>query len=73
MIQITNTSQLGLAAVPALPFAFDQPVEHAIEYIFHQGFKLIGGPEAVGERPVTGRKELRQQESRAGAAKEKEL
>ncbi|GAB7345119.1 hypothetical protein MBLNU457_3515t1 [Dothideomycetes sp. NU457] len=64
---------LGLAAVPALPFAFDQPVEHAIEYIFHQGFKLVGGPEAVGERPITGRQELRQQETRAGAAKEKEL
>jgi len=56
-----------------LPFAFDQPVEHAIEYIFHQGFKLLGGPEAVGERSATGRKELRHQESRAGVAKEKEL
>jgi len=56
-----------------LPFAFDKPVEHVIEYVFHQGFKLVGGPEAVGERPATGRKDLRHQESRAGVAKEKEL
>jgi len=48
-------------------------VEHAVEWAFHKGFELVGGPEAVGERPVTGRKDLRHQETRAGAAKEKEL
>jgi len=41
---------LGLAAVPALPFLFDKPVEHATEWIFHKGFETIGGPQAVGHR-----------------------
>lgn len=39
---------LGLAAVPALPYMFDQPVEHATEWIFHKAFETIGGPQAVG-------------------------
>ena len=65
--------QLGLAAVPFLPFIFDKPVEHAVEWTFHTAFKLVGGPEAVGERPVTGRKDLRNEESRRSAEKEKEL
>jgi len=56
-----------------LPFLFDEPVEHAIEYVFHKGFELVGGPEAVGARPVTGRKDLRHEEGKLGAAKEKEL
>lgn len=41
---------LGLAAVPALPFMFDHPVEVATEWIFHKAFETIGGPEAVGHR-----------------------
>jgi len=64
---------LGLAAVPALPFLFDEPVEKAVEYIFHKGFEIVGGPEAVAGRPLMGQKELRQAESQAGATKEKEL
>ncbi|KAL1303894.1 hypothetical protein AAFC00_000348 [Neodothiora populina] len=64
---------LGLAAVPALPFMFDKPVEHAVEWIFHKGFEMVGGPEAVGNRPETGRSHLLQQENIAGAQKEKEL
>ncbi|OCK77818.1 hypothetical protein K432DRAFT_445056 [Lepidopterella palustris CBS 459.81] len=64
---------LGLAAVPFLPYIFDKPVEEAVEWTFHKGFELIGGHEAVKGRPVTGNKELRYKESRAGAAKEKEL
>ncbi|KAF2181328.1 hypothetical protein K469DRAFT_713749 [Zopfia rhizophila CBS 207.26] len=64
---------LGLAAVPFLPFIFDEPVEKATEWVFYKGFKAFGGPEAVEGRPVIGNKELRYQESRAGAAKEKEL
>lgn len=27
---------------------FDEPVEHAVEWIFHRGFELVGGPSAVG-------------------------
>ncbi|KAF2805533.1 uncharacterized protein BDZ99DRAFT_466512 [Mytilinidion resinicola] len=64
---------LGLAAVPFLPFIFDEPVEKAVEWVFHKGFEAVGGPEAVAGRPVTGLKELRREESKAGAAKEKEL
>ena len=64
---------LGLAVVPFLPFLFDKPVENAVEWTFHTAFRAIGGPEAVGERPIVGRKELRHQEAREGAEKEKEL
>ncbi|KAI9710303.1 MAG: hypothetical protein M1820_002797 [Bogoriella megaspora] len=64
---------LGLAAVPFLPFVFDKPVEHAVEWTFHTAFRAIGGPEAVGERPPTGRKDLRNIEAKKGAEKEKEL
>ncbi|KAK4544059.1 hypothetical protein LTR36_004557 [Oleoguttula mirabilis] len=45
---------LGLAAVPALPFIFDKPVEVATEWVFHKAFETIGGPEAVGHRSVEG-------------------
>jgi len=40
---------LGLAAVPALPFMFDKPIEHATEWVFHTAFEAIGGPQAVGK------------------------
>ena len=46
---------LGLAAVPALPYMFDEPVETAVEWGFYHAFKAIGGEKAVGNRPVTGR------------------
>jgi len=48
---------LGLSAVPALPFIFDEPVEKAVEFIFHVGFRWIGGPNAVGYAPPTGRED----------------
>jgi mitochondrial fission process protein 1 len=43
---------LGLAAVPALPFLFDKPVEEATEWVFHKAFETVGGPEAVGHKKV---------------------
>jgi fission process protein 1 len=44
-----------LAVVPALPYIFDKPVEHAVEWTFYKGFELIGGPEAVkGRKPAMG-------------------
>lgn len=49
---------------------FDEPVEHATEWLFYNGFKMIGGPKAVEGRPVTGAKELRKEESQAGKLKE---
>jgi len=64
---------LGLAAVPFLPFVFDEPVERAVEWAFHKGFETFGGPGAVGHEPVTGKKELRQAESKEGAIRDKEL
>lgn len=57
--------KLGLAAVPALPFMFDAPIEHATEYVFHTVFKAIGGPEAVGNTSTPG--------SHGPSVKEKEL
>ncbi|KAH7417818.1 mitochondrial 18 KDa protein-domain-containing protein [Cadophora sp. MPI-SDFR-AT-0126] len=49
---------LGLAAVPALPYLFDKPVEQAVEWAFHKGFELVGGKAAVGSAPSTGREEI---------------
>jgi fission process protein 1 len=46
---------LGLAAVPALPFLFDEPVEKGVEWVFHKGFETFGGPSAVGDSTSTGR------------------
>ncbi|EOA83725.1 hypothetical protein ACJQWK_01178 [Exserohilum turcicum] len=63
---------LGLAAVPFLPFVFDEPVEHATEWIFYNAFKTFGGEKAVEGRPVIGAKELRKEETEANKAK-KEL
>jgi fission process protein 1 len=65
---------LGLAAVPALPFVFDHPVETAVEWVFHKGFEIYGGKEFVGDTPATGREHLLDQKTRRAArAKEKEL
>jgi fission process protein 1 len=63
---------LGLAAVPALPYLFDKPVEEAVEWIFHKGFETFGGKEAVGNAPATGREQRLEQKNKA-AKKEKEL
>lgn len=64
---------MGLAAVPALPFMFDEPVEHAVEWVFHKAFATAGGEAAVHGRPETGRNALTQIEAKAAATKEKEL
>lgn len=48
---------LGLAVVPTLPYMFDQPVENAVEWIFHKGFSLAGGAHAVGDLPTMGRED----------------
>ncbi|KAL8677695.1 MAG: hypothetical protein Q9186_005908 [Xanthomendoza sp. 1 TL-2023] len=64
---------LGLAAVPLLPYMFDQPVETAVEWTFHKAFESIGGPEAVAHVPETGRSEILQEQSQGRASKEKEL
>jgi fission process protein 1 len=53
-----------------LPYMFDEPVEHATEWLFYNAFKLIGGEKAVEGRPVTGAKELRKEESQASKLKE---
>ncbi|KAF1830243.1 hypothetical protein BDW02DRAFT_573236 [Decorospora gaudefroyi] len=51
---------LGLAAVPFLPFVFDEPVEHATEWLFYNAFRTFGGEEAVQGRAVMGAKEVSQ-------------
>lgn len=55
---------LGLAAVPALPYMFDEPVEHAVEWVFYHGFKTIGGDGAVRPREPTGRSNALNRESK---------
>ncbi|KAH8678692.1 mitochondrial 18 KDa protein-domain-containing protein [Tricladium varicosporioides] len=62
---------LGLAAVPALPYLFDEPVEEAVEWVFHKGFQAFGGKEAVGDSPSTGREQ--QLDKKHIKKKEKEL
>lgn len=46
---------LGLAVVPFLPTLFDEPVENAVEWVFHKGFSTFGGKQAVGNAPTMGR------------------
>lgn len=55
---------IGLAAVPALPYLFDKPVEEAIEWTFYTAFRAVGGENAVGKRHSTGRKEALEAEAR---------
>lgn len=54
MIRSYGPIGLGLATVPFLPFIFDKPVEHAVEWTFHKGFEMAGGHKAIEK----GRKEL---------------
>ena len=46
---------LGLGVVPFLPSLFDEPVENAVEWAFHEGFRWYGGEAYVGDAPTTGR------------------
>ena len=57
---------LGLAAVPALPFLFDKPVEEATSWVFHTAFEAVGEPAAVGKDTAGGGQVL-------GEVPEKEL
>lgn len=53
---------------------FDKPVEEAVEWTFYQGFKAIGGEQAVGKRHATGReRELQKEALAAKAVKDKDL
>jgi len=49
---------LGLAVVPFLPTIFDEPVENAVEWMFHKGFEAYGGKSYVGNAPAMGREDL---------------
>lgn len=49
-----------------------------MDKVFHEGFKLVGGPEAVGETPETARgmealKYAQAKMRKSGTNKEKEL
>ncbi|KAF2278866.1 uncharacterized protein EI97DRAFT_448678 [Westerdykella ornata] len=57
---------LGLAAVPFLPYVFDEPIEKATEWVFYNAFRAIGGEKAVEGRSPTGHHHRE-------AVKEKEL
>lgn len=52
---------------------FDKPVEHAVEYAFHKGFEIVGGPSAVGHEPIYNKAEVIRQDNVRASAKEKEL
>lgn len=42
-LRIWGPIGLVLAAVPVLPYMFDDPVEKATEWVSHNAFKAIGG------------------------------
>jgi mitochondrial fission process protein 1 len=69
----TDNLKLGLAAVPALPYLFDKPVEEAVEWTFYNAFRAIGGEKAVGDRPHVGREKKLQVEAKAAAQAKKDL
>ena len=69
--QTLTIHKLGLVAVPFLPFVFDKPVEEAVEWSFHKAFETVGGPDAVGNSPTTGREQ--QLAASSNKLKEKEL
>ncbi|KAI5777748.1 mitochondrial 18 KDa protein-domain-containing protein [Geopyxis carbonaria] len=48
---------LGLAIVPALPYMFDEPVEHAVDWAFEKGYELATG-KAGTEKAKLASKEL---------------
>ena len=72
-IRVYGPIGLGLAAVPALPYLFDKPVEEAVEWIFHKGFETFGGHQAVGDTSSTGREKDLQKHHERASKKEKEL
>lgn len=72
-IRVYGPIGLGLAAVPALPYLFDKPVEEAVEWVFHTGFQAFGGKSAVGETLPTGREKDLQTGRERVSKKEKEL
>ena len=70
-MELIRLGQLGLAAVPALPYLFDEPVEHIVDWTFHTAFKAIGGPSAVREKPATPTELLHEAKQKAVEAKDK--
>jgi fission process protein 1 len=64
---------LGLAAVPALPYLFDKPVEEAVEWVFHKGFEVVGGKDAVRDSPSVGREGKLNREQQKALNGDKEL
>lgn len=72
-IRVYGPIGLGLAAVPALPYLFDKPVEEAVEWVFHKGFATFGGKDAVGDTLSTGRERGLQKQYEKPSKGEKEL
>lgn len=64
---------LGLGVVPFLPSIFDEPVENAVEWVFHEGFRVFGGQGSVGNSPATGRERALGRRMAQEQAKEKNL
>ncbi|QKX54843.1 uncharacterized protein TRUGW13939_01932 [Talaromyces rugulosus] len=42
---------LGLGVVPLLPYLFDEPVEHVVDWSFHNLCRAIGGEQAIQSPP----------------------
>jgi fission process protein 1 len=54
-----------------LPYLFDEPVEHVVDWTFHQAFRAIGGPNAVREKPASPTELLQEAKNKAVEAKDK--
>lgn len=62
---------LLLTATPAQPYMFDEPVEKATDWVFHNTFKAVGGEDAARHSPETGKTEMKEAESKSNKVKEK--
>ena len=66
--------QLGLAAVPFLPYLFDEPIEHLVEKTFYKGFEMYHGSEKMRELHGNAAKQrLIEEKMSSTDGKEKEL
>ncbi|CAZ79598.1 unnamed protein product [Tuber melanosporum] len=50
MIRTWGPVGLGLAIIPALPYIFDHPVEHAVEWVFEKGYHAATGRSGVSKK-----------------------
>jgi fission process protein 1 len=56
LLRTSGLIGLSLSAMSVFPYVFDKPVEDAVEWIFYEMIKKVGGQEAVGDALKIGRR-----------------